>query len=108
MKGKINKKGQLLGQLGGTFQQLAFIGILGAILLVVLVELRDDAVGTQAINSTGTFGVNQTFEAINGTILGIGYVFKQFPLFGTILGLLLIVGVVFLLVRGSGQRSGVV
>jgi hypothetical protein len=108
MKRKMNKKGQLLGQLGLTFQELTFVGILGAIFLVVLVELRDDTVGKQAINSTGTFGVNQTFEALNGTILGIGNVFKQFPLFGTILGLLLIVGVVFLLVRGNGQRDAII
>ncbi len=93
MKRKLDKKGQLLGQLGGTFQQLAFLGIFGAIMLVILTELNSSISDTDATN------------AIQNVTLGIGNVFKQFPLFGTILGLLLIVGVVFLLVRGSGQGS---
>jgi hypothetical protein len=93
MKRKLNKKGQLLGQLGLTFQQLTFIGIFGAIMLVILTELNSTISDTDATN------------AIQNVTLGIGNVFKQFPLFGTILGLLLIVGVVFLLVRGSGRGS---
>ena len=93
MAKKLNKKGQLLGQLGGTFQQLAFLGIFGAIMLVILTELNSTISDTDATN------------AIQNVSLGIGNVFKQFPLFGTILGLLLIVGVVFLLVRGTGKGS---
>lgn len=91
---KMNKKGQLLGQIGGTFQQIAFLGIFGAIMLIILANLNNSISDTTATN------------AINNATLSISNVFAQLPLFGTILGLLLIVGIVFLLVRGG--RSSVV
>ena len=87
-----NRKGQLLGQLGGTFQQIAFLGIFGAIMIIILVGLNDTI-------SRGTTSDNQTSDAIANATLSIANVFEQLPLFGTILGLLLIVGIVFLLVR---------
>ena len=92
-----NKKG-ILGNLGGIFQQLAFLGIFGAIMLVVLSSLKDTI-------TRGSLGNNASHDALSNTTLGIGNVFAQFPLFGTILGLLLIVGVVFLLVRGGDKSS---
>ena len=93
----INKKG-ILGSLGGIFQQLAFLGIFGAIMLVVLASLKDSLPAITAQD-------NITVSALSNTTLGIANVFGQFPLFGTILGLLLIVGIVFLLVRGGSKTS---
>ena len=89
---KLNKKG-ILGDLGGIFQQLAFLGIFGAIMLVILANLNASISDTTASS------------AITNATYGIANVFGQFPLFGTILGLLLIVGVVFLLVRGGSKSS---
>jgi len=94
---RINKKG-ILGSLGGIFQQLAFLGIFGAIMLVVLASLQSTMPAVTSDN-------NITRSAISNTTLAIANVFGQFPLFGTILGLLLIVGVVFLLVRGGSKSS---
>jgi len=92
-----DKKG-ILDNLGGIFQQLAFLGIFGAIMLVVLVSLKDSL-------PQATTQDNITVSAISNTTLAISNIFGQFPLFGTILGLLLIVGVVFLLVRGGNKSS---
>jgi len=58
------------------------------------------------INVTYTYGTNsQANNAILNTTGGINNTFAQFPLFGTILGLLLIVSIVFLLVRSKGNKS---
>ena len=93
MKKLLKDKKGILGNLGGIFQQLAFLGIFGAIMLVILANLNDSISDTTASS------------AITNATMGIANVFGQFPLFGTILGLLLIVGVVFLLVRGGDKTS---
>jgi asparagine N-glycosylation enzyme membrane subunit Stt3 len=90
---KMNKKG-ILGQLGDIFQQLAFIGIFGAIVLIMLANLNSSVSDTTAKS------------AIQNTTLSIANTFGQFPLFGTILGLMLIVGLVFVLFRGGKVGGG--
>ena len=85
---KLNKKGQVLGLLGNVFQQLLFIGMLGAIIVIIFAQLYSSTSNTDAKN------------AIQNATVAVGNTFAQFPLFGTILGLMLILGLVFLVVRG--------
>lgn len=90
----MNKKAQLLGQVGGTFQQIAFLAIFGSVILVILSQINSSI-------AYGHYGNNASKLAIDNVTRGMGNFFAQLPLFGTILGLLLIVGIVFLLIRGS-------
>ena len=90
---KINKKG-ILGQLAGTIQMVGFLAIFGAVMVIVLSNVQNATTDTNALN------------AIKNATAGIGNTFAQLPLFGTILGLMLILGVVFLLVRGGGAGKG--
>ena len=89
-----DKKG-ILGQLDNIVQTVGFLAIFAAIMLIVLSNFRTSANNTDATN------------AINNATLGIANTFNQFPLFGTILGLMLIIGVVFLMIRGN-KGGGVV
>ena len=93
---RLNKKG-LLSQMGGVFQTIAFTAIFGAVILIVLATMRADK-------------ANQLYAQFNYTLdnatAGISNTFAQLPLFGTILGLMLILGVVFLLVRGGNIGGG--
>ena len=90
----IRNKGQLLSGLTGTFQQITFLAIFGAVMLIILANLRTSVTNTDATN------------AIDNATRSISNVFAQLPLFGTILGLLLIVGIVFLLIRGTRGGGG--
>lgn len=90
----IGNKGQLLGGLTGTFQQITFLAIFGAVMLIILANLRTSTTNTDAQN------------AIDNATRSISNTFAQLPLFGTILGLLLIVGIVFLLIRGTRGGGG--
>ena len=90
---KINKKG-ILGQLAGTIQMVGFLAIFGAVMVIVLSNVQNATTDTNALN------------AIKNATAGIGNTFAQLPLFGTILGLMLILGVVFLLVRGGNIGGG--
>ena len=69
-------------------------------MLIILANLRTAIPATTAGNNMSRF-------AIDNATASIGNVFVQLPLFGTILGLLLIVGIVFLLVRGKGSSGGI-
>jgi hypothetical protein len=92
---KWNKRG-ILGQLGDVFQQLAFVGIFGAVMLIILANLNSSISDTSAK------------AGIQNVTLSISNTFAQFPLFGTILGLMLIVGLVFTLFRGTKTGGGLV
>jgi hypothetical protein len=97
---KMNKRG-ILGQLGDVFQQLAFVGIFGAVMLIILANLNSSLPAISVMD-------NMTKGAITNTTLSISNTFAQFPLFGTILGLMLIVGLVFTLFRGTQSGSGLI
>jgi hypothetical protein len=80
-----------------TVMAIGVSAIVGAVVLLVLVGVQ---------NSSSVTAGSATANALTASILGIGNIFAQYPLLGTVVGLVLVLGVVLYFFYGRGNKEG--
>lgn len=71
-------------------------------LLIIAFVIGISVLASSQFRDTLTAGTVE-FDAVNNTIAAMFNLSEQLPLFGTIIGLFIILGVIFLLVRARGK-----
>lgn len=82
---------------GPTVLAVGVAAIIGAVILLVL---------NGFVTSSTVLANSATANALNNGIGGIGNIFAQFPLLGTIIGLMLILGVVLFFFYNKSKGDG--
>ncbi len=77
---------------------LLIIAFVIGITVIAGTELRNDLITGAGTTDNET---NAAFQSVNNTIASVFNLSEQLPLFGTIIGLFIILGVIFLLVRSK-------
>ncbi len=80
-----------------TVMAIGVAGIVGAVVLLVLNGMQ---------TSSSVIANSATYNALGNGVSGIGNIFTQFPLLGTVVGLVLILGVVlYFFYGGKGGKK---
>ena len=86
-----------VGDIAPTVMQVGVAAIVGAVVLLVLNGM---------VTSSSVTAGSATANALNNGISGIGNIFTQFPLMGTVIGLVLILGIVLFFFYGRTEAKG--
>ena len=115
---KRDNKAFALNDIAPTVLQVGVAAMVGAVTLLVIVGMSNTGAGntcfgTNTINtatglcSAGTTYFSPAFNGLQNGISGIGNIFTQFPLMGTVIGLVLILGIVLYFFYGHEQGGHV-
>jgi len=101
----LKRKGQLsLSDIPGTIQILIAVGAIGAVGILILSNLATTQLGSSGFAETSGNFSNPASSAFNSSVGAIFNASLQYGTVGTVIGVLILLGLIFVALRFSGSR----